>query len=74
MPSGANVAAGAGFAQPGEAAPLPHSSLPIADTLSLVHLSSYRPHERDSRQVEEEQHSEADEPLLDGVPSDDHRG
>ncbi|KAH0515361.1 Methylcytosine dioxygenase TET1 [Microtus ochrogaster] len=64
MPSCANVAAGAGIAQPGEAAPLPQPSLPIADTpLSspseqLPFLSCAR--ELDSCQVEDGQHSEAD--------------
>ncbi|KAM7318942.1 hypothetical protein ACRRTK_022054 [Alexandromys fortis] len=75
MPSGANVAAGAGTEQPGEAAALPQPSLPIADT-PLSSPSEQLPflncaHELDSCQVEEGQHSEAEEPLSDGALSDD---
>ncbi|XP_038199922.1 methylcytosine dioxygenase TET1 [Arvicola amphibius] len=75
MPSGANVAAGAGTEQPGEAAPLPQPSLPIADT-PLSTPSEQLPflscaHELDSCQVEDGQHSEAEEPLSDGALSDD---
>ncbi|XP_075836242.1 methylcytosine dioxygenase TET1 isoform X2 [Microtus pennsylvanicus] len=75
MPSGANVAAGAGTEQPGEAAALPQPSLPIADT-PLSSPSEQLPflncaHELDSCQVEDGQHSEAEEPLSDGALSDD---
>ncbi|XP_041512235.1 methylcytosine dioxygenase TET1 isoform X1 [Microtus oregoni] len=75
MPSGANVAAGAGTEQPGEAAALPQPSLPIADT-PLSSPSEQLPflncaHEPDSCQVEDGQHSEAEEPLSDGALSDD---
>ncbi|CAO2608261.1 Methylcytosine dioxygenase TET1 [Lemmus lemmus] len=75
MPSGANVAAGAGITQPGEAAPLPQPFLPTADTpLSspAEQLPFLRcPHELDSCQVEGGQHSEANEPLSDDQSSED---